>query len=115
MPFIDDDLLWCPDNDGKMVDLSCLVSACRAARLALRWCFIGGGKGALHSILADCLGRHRRIQGDSIHRACCFLSQTFRHLLQSFYKRQKYNSGSLHFQTVRFVYLFTSIPASGTH
>lgn len=27
MPFIDDDLLWCPDNDGKMVDLSqCLVS-----------------------------------------------------------------------------------------
>lgn len=22
MPFIDDDLLWCPDNDGKMVDLS---------------------------------------------------------------------------------------------
>ncbi|XP_045588684.2 ecdysone-induced protein 74EF [Procambarus clarkii] len=24
MPFIDDDLLWCPDNDGKMVDLSCL-------------------------------------------------------------------------------------------
>lgn len=29
MPFIDNDLLWCPDNDGKMVDLSsCLqVSA----------------------------------------------------------------------------------------
>nr|CAD7416653.1 unnamed protein product [Timema poppensis] len=28
MPFIDDDLLWCPDNDGKMVDLSqCLESA----------------------------------------------------------------------------------------
>ncbi|XP_049845213.1 ecdysone-induced protein 74EF isoform X1 [Schistocerca gregaria] len=27
MPFIDDDLLWCPDNDGKMVDLSqCLDS-----------------------------------------------------------------------------------------
>lgn len=26
MPFIDDNLLWCPDNDGKMVDLSCLVS-----------------------------------------------------------------------------------------
>ena len=26
MPFIDDDLLWCPDNDGRMVDLSCLVS-----------------------------------------------------------------------------------------
>jgi hypothetical protein len=26
MPFIDDDLLWCPDNDGKMVDLTqCLV------------------------------------------------------------------------------------------
>ncbi|XP_069991507.1 ecdysone-induced protein 74EF isoform X3 [Penaeus vannamei] len=24
MPFIDDNLLWCPDNDGKMVDLSCL-------------------------------------------------------------------------------------------
>lgn len=22
MPFIDNDLLWCPDNDGKMVDLS---------------------------------------------------------------------------------------------
>ncbi|XP_026464240.1 ecdysone-induced protein 74EF [Ctenocephalides felis] len=22
MPFIDDDLLWCPDNDGRMVDLS---------------------------------------------------------------------------------------------
>ncbi|PSN34820.1 hypothetical protein C0J52_23264 [Blattella germanica] len=28
MPFIDDDLLWCPDNDGKMVDLSqCLQEA----------------------------------------------------------------------------------------
>ncbi|XP_068082850.1 ecdysone-induced protein 74EF isoform X2 [Anabrus simplex] len=28
MPFIDDDLLWCPDNDGKMVDLSqCLEAA----------------------------------------------------------------------------------------
>lgn len=27
MPFIDDDLLWCPDNDGKMVDLTqCLAS-----------------------------------------------------------------------------------------
>ncbi|RZF39952.1 hypothetical protein LSTR_LSTR002355, partial [Laodelphax striatellus] len=27
MQFIDDDLLWCPDNDGKMVDLSnCLES-----------------------------------------------------------------------------------------
>ena len=26
MPFIDDDLLWCPDNDGRMVDLSCLVN-----------------------------------------------------------------------------------------
>ncbi|CAM1329443.1 Uncharacterised protein g10021 [Pycnogonum litorale] len=24
MPFIDNDLLWCPDSDGKMVDLSCL-------------------------------------------------------------------------------------------
>lgn len=22
MPFIDDDLLWCPDNDGRMVDMS---------------------------------------------------------------------------------------------
>lgn len=22
MPFIEDDLLWCPDNDGRMVDLS---------------------------------------------------------------------------------------------
>lgn len=22
MPFIDDELLWCPDNDGKMVDLT---------------------------------------------------------------------------------------------
>ena len=27
MPFIDDDLLWCPDNDGKMVDLSQLASS----------------------------------------------------------------------------------------
>ncbi|PNF23933.1 hypothetical protein B7P43_G12410 [Cryptotermes secundus] len=28
MPFIDDDLLWCPDNDGKMVDLTqCLEAA----------------------------------------------------------------------------------------
>jgi hypothetical protein len=28
MPFIDDDLLWCPDNDGRMVDLStCLQDA----------------------------------------------------------------------------------------
>ncbi|KAI9557359.1 hypothetical protein GHT06_017186 [Daphnia sinensis] len=27
MPFIDDDLLWCPDNDGRMVDLSCLTAA----------------------------------------------------------------------------------------
>ncbi|XP_076343488.1 uncharacterized protein LOC143243737, partial [Tachypleus tridentatus] len=26
MPYIDDDLLWCPDADGKMVDLSCLDS-----------------------------------------------------------------------------------------
>lgn len=26
MPFIEDDLLWCPDADGKMVDLSCLDS-----------------------------------------------------------------------------------------
>ncbi|RXG73917.1 hypothetical protein Avbf_03463, partial [Armadillidium vulgare] len=24
MPFIDDDLLWCPDNDGSMVDLNCM-------------------------------------------------------------------------------------------
>lgn len=24
MPFLDDDLLWCPDSDGRMVDLSCL-------------------------------------------------------------------------------------------
>ncbi len=42
MPFIDDDLLWCPDNDGKMVDLSCLVSApcpppCRSAALAFMY------------------------------------------------------------------------------
>lgn len=22
MPFIDDELLWCPDNDGRMVDIS---------------------------------------------------------------------------------------------
>lgn len=22
MPFIDDTLLWCPDNDGRMVDIS---------------------------------------------------------------------------------------------
>ncbi len=22
MPFIDDALLWCPDNDGRMVDIS---------------------------------------------------------------------------------------------
>jgi hypothetical protein len=39
MPFIDDDLLWCPDNDGKMVDLSCLVIASVTflrANLALR-------------------------------------------------------------------------------
>lgn len=28
MPFIDNDLLWCPDNDGKMVDItSCLQDA----------------------------------------------------------------------------------------
>ncbi|OXU19311.1 hypothetical protein TSAR_007284 [Trichomalopsis sarcophagae] len=28
MPFIDDELLWCPDNDGKMVDLTqCLQGA----------------------------------------------------------------------------------------
>ncbi|KAH8025686.1 hypothetical protein HPB51_010770 [Rhipicephalus microplus] len=26
MPFIEDDLLWCPNTDGKMVDLSCLDS-----------------------------------------------------------------------------------------
>lgn len=32
MPFLDDALLWCPDNDGRLVDLSaCLqVSAFRA-------------------------------------------------------------------------------------
>lgn len=29
MPFIDDELLWCPDNDGKMVDLTqCLQVTC---------------------------------------------------------------------------------------
>lgn len=22
MPFIEDELLWCPDNDGRMVDIS---------------------------------------------------------------------------------------------
>jgi E74-like factor 1/2/4 len=32
MPFIDNDLLWCPDNDGKMVDLSaCLQDAASVA------------------------------------------------------------------------------------
>lgn len=37
MPFIDDDLLWCPDNDGKMVDLNqCLqVSAFHQAHIFL--------------------------------------------------------------------------------
>jgi E74-like factor 1/2/4 len=33
MPFIDDDLLWCPDNDGKMVDLTqCLQEAANGAQ-----------------------------------------------------------------------------------
>ncbi|CAG7729959.1 unnamed protein product [Allacma fusca] len=27
MSFIDDDLLWCPDNDGKLIDLACLDAA----------------------------------------------------------------------------------------
>ncbi|KAK0090097.1 hypothetical protein PV326_004239 [Microctonus aethiopoides] len=27
MPFIDDELLWCPDNDGKMVDLTQCLQA----------------------------------------------------------------------------------------
>uniref|UniRef100_T1JAU5 ETS domain-containing protein n=1 Tax=Strigamia maritima TaxID=126957 RepID=T1JAU5_STRMM len=27
MPFIDDDILWCPHTDGKMVDFSCLDNA----------------------------------------------------------------------------------------
>ncbi|KRT82193.1 hypothetical protein AMK59_3202, partial [Oryctes borbonicus] len=32
MPFIDNDLLWCPDNDGNMVDLSaCLQDAASVA------------------------------------------------------------------------------------
>jgi hypothetical protein len=26
MPFLDDEFLWCSDNDGKLIDLSCLVS-----------------------------------------------------------------------------------------
>ena len=26
MAFIDEDLLWCSDNDSKLMDLSCLVS-----------------------------------------------------------------------------------------
>lgn len=29
MPFIDDTLLWCPDNDGRMVD----ISACLQVRM----------------------------------------------------------------------------------
>lgn len=27
MPFIDDDLLWCPDNDGRMIDYSACLDA----------------------------------------------------------------------------------------
>lgn len=30
MPFIDDELLWCPDNDGKMVDLTECLQVSRA-------------------------------------------------------------------------------------
>ena len=40
MPFIDDDLLWCPDNDGKMVDLSCLVSASAWHRSPFSFVFV---------------------------------------------------------------------------
>ena len=28
MPFIDDALLWCPDNDGRMVDISTCLQVC---------------------------------------------------------------------------------------
>ncbi|CAD6222153.1 GSCOCG00000764001-RA-CDS, partial [Cotesia congregata] len=32
MPFIDDELLWCPDNDGKMVDLTQCLQENNAAQ-----------------------------------------------------------------------------------
>lgn len=28
MPFIDDALLWCPDNDGRLVDISACLQVC---------------------------------------------------------------------------------------
>lgn len=36
MPFIDDELLWCPDNDGKMVDLT----QCLQVRIPLLLLFL---------------------------------------------------------------------------
>lgn len=32
MPFIDDTLLWCPDNDGRMVD----ISACLQVKFQMK-------------------------------------------------------------------------------
>ncbi|KAF5272902.1 hypothetical protein FQA39_LY07668 [Lamprigera yunnana] len=48
MPFIDNDLLWCPDNDGKMVDLSsCLQDAASVAIGQQNMATASGGLGEL--------------------------------------------------------------------
>ncbi|KAF5300131.1 hypothetical protein FQR65_LT09222 [Abscondita terminalis] len=48
MPFIDNDLLWCPDNDGKMVDLSsCLQDAASVAIGQQNIATASGGLGEL--------------------------------------------------------------------
>ncbi|XP_031333850.1 ecdysone-induced protein 74EF-like [Photinus pyralis] len=48
MPFIDNDLLWCPDNDGKMVDLSsCLQDAASVAIGQQNGATAAGGLGEL--------------------------------------------------------------------
>lgn len=44
MPFIDDELLWSPDNDGRMVDLqACLqvdqIVICRAVQCTNAYAF----------------------------------------------------------------------------
>lgn len=37
MPFIDDELLWCPDNDGKMVDLTQCLQASTKMSILLKF------------------------------------------------------------------------------
>ncbi|XP_017768843.1 PREDICTED: ecdysone-induced protein 74EF-like [Nicrophorus vespilloides] len=47
MPFIDNDLLWCPDNDGKMVDLSSCLQDAASVAIGQQTTATGGGGGSL--------------------------------------------------------------------